>query len=71
LRGFDISWTALEGNPLLRHPLYQKFYLKSLDSIDKATVQADLGACIPSKDGSAIIAYLSWLVRVLGLLEEA
>ena len=69
MRGFDINWTSLEGNPLLRHPLYQKYYLKSVGSIDRAEVQQDLAGCIPSRDGAAIMAYLSWLIRVSTLLE--
>ena len=67
--GYDINWSSLGGNPLLRHPLYQKYYLKSVGSIDKAEVQQDLAGCIPSRDGAAIMAYLSWLIRVSTLLE--
>lgn len=67
--GYDINWSSLGGNPLLRHPLYQKYYLKELGSIDRNTVQQDLEGCIPSVDGAAIISYLSWLCRVTILLE--
>jgi len=67
--GYDINWSSLAGNPLLRHPLYQKYYLKSIASIERQEVQQDLANCIPSVDGAAIISYLSWLCRVTVLLE--
>lgn len=68
MSGFDINWSSLGGNALLRHPLYQKYYLQPMDFIDIGQVQTDLGGCIPDKDGAPIISYLSWLIRCQQLL---
>jgi len=68
MRGFDINWSSLGGNPLLSHPLYQKYYLQTMGTIDINAVQQDLSGCIPDIDGAPIISYLSWLVRCQQLL---
>ncbi len=61
--GYDINWHVHAGEPILRHPLYEKYRLKSLDDIVVTDVKADLKDCNMDRDSSAVVAYLCWLIR--------
>lgn len=65
--GYEINWSAPPTDPILNHPLYQKYYQKSLASIDLAGVKTDLGLVIMDADSAPIVAYLCWLVRCKAL----
>lgn len=61
--GYEINWSTTGGAPILRHPLYEKYRLKTLGDIDLGGVQQDLDGVIMDVNAAPIIAYLSWLVR--------
>ena len=61
--GYDINWHVHAGEPILRHPLYEKYRLKSLDDIAVSDVKTDLKNCNMDRDSSAVVAYLCWLIR--------
>ena len=61
--GYDINWHVHAGEPILRHPLYEKYRLKSLDDIVVTDVKTDLKNCNMDRDSSAVVAYLCWLIR--------
>ena len=60
---YDINWHTYAGDPLLRHPLYEKYRLKTLGTIDRAGVVADLNGVIMDNAAAPVVAYLSWLIR--------
>jgi hypothetical protein len=67
--GFPINWDANPNDTaVVLHPLYVKYNLQSLDTINAADVKADLGGLKPTTESAAIAAYLSWLLRCLTLI---
>jgi len=63
MMGYEINWHTYPNAPLLRHPLYEKYRLKTLGTINRADVVADLNGVIMDNDAAPVVAYLSWLVR--------
>jgi len=61
--GYEINWSTFPNAPLLNHPLYQKYRLKTLASIDRSGVVADLNGIIMDNDSAPVVAYLCWLIR--------
>jgi hypothetical protein len=61
--GYDINWNVHAGEPVLRHPLYEKYRLQSLTDIEVSDVKADLDGCNMDRDSSGVVAYLCWLIR--------
>ena len=61
--GYEINWHTYPGAPLLNHPLYQKYRLKTLADIDRAGVVSDLNGVIMDNDAAPVVAYLCWLIR--------
>lgn len=68
--GYEINWHTNAGAPVLTHPLYEKYRSTDLGSIDKASVQADLRNVLMDVDATAVVAYLSWLIRCVDLVAE-
>ena len=67
--GYEINWNAREGDTaLLQSPYYQKYASSYIGAIDATSVKNDIKACIASNESAAIVAYLSWLLRVLVLV---
>lgn len=60
---YEINWHTYAGDPLLNHPLYQKYRLKTLANIDRSAVVADLNGIIMENSAAPVVAYLSWLIR--------
>ncbi len=69
MHGTPINWDARPGSKLLLHPLYQKWATTDITTIlaQAAVLKTDLGLIIPTQENAAIIAYLSWLVRLTQL----
>jgi hypothetical protein len=68
--GFEINWTVSPNDDVLESPLYQKWSVKSFGAIaaDVASLKADLGTVIANRDSAEIVAYLSYLLRVVTLI---
>ena len=65
---YEINWTVTAGDPVLVHPLYQKYSNKpNFASALLPEVQADLLAVAASLEGAAVANYLCWVIRVLKL----
>jgi len=60
---YEINWSSPPGAAVLNNPLYQKYRLKTLSSIDRSAVIADLNGVIMDADAAPVVAYLSWLIR--------
>ena len=65
-----INWSVAPGAAVLNSPYYQKYSVLNLSQITAGivAVKTDLGTCLGSNESAEVIAYLSWLVRVAGLL---
>ena len=67
--GYEINWHVREGDTtLLQSPYYQKYATTYISAIDATSVKNDIKACFASNESAAVIAYLSWLLRVLALV---
>jgi len=66
--GYEINWTVSEGDPINSHPLYLKYSGKPFLAIDGGSVKADIQTALASRESAAIVAYLSWLLRVVALI---
>ena len=66
----DVSITYLGGPEILTEPLYVKWSRYHLSEIKAslANVKTDLGNVEPNMDNTNIIAYLSTLIRIGGLI---
>jgi len=65
LVGFPYYFHVNAGNPVLEHPLYQKYNMLRLEDIEDGAVIQSLSAIIPTNDNMPIIWYLSSLLAVL------
>ena len=66
--GYEINWTAPPGDPVLQHPLYQRFSSTTIGSLDAAQVKGALQGALADNESASVISYLSWLLRVLALV---
>jgi len=65
--GWPINWNASTGDPVLLHPLYIKYSSTSIQNLNKADVQADLGNALADRQSASVINYLVWLIRTYDL----
>lgn len=67
---YEINWNVTANADVLESPLYQKWSVKSYGTIasEVAALKTDLGSVIANRDSSEIVAYLSYLLRVVGLI---
>lgn len=63
-----INWGPPKNLAFKFHPLYIKYNNLPFSGIDANLVKADLNGVIATSESSGIVAYLSWLLRVLALL---
>jgi len=66
----DVSITYVGDDDILTNPLYLKWSQLSLESVKAAltNIQSDLGTVEANMDNLKIIAYLSTLIRIAGLI---
>tara|TARA_Y100000766_G_C18321905_1_gene326044 strand:+ start:89 stop:301 length:213 start_codon:yes stop_codon:yes gene_type:complete len=65
MEGFPYYFHVRAGNPVLKHPLYQKYNMLKIEDIEDGAVIQSLNAIAPSNDNWPIIWYLSSLLKVL------
>ena len=63
-----INWSVPPGDPVLQHPLYQRFSSSTIGSLDATSVKQTLQGALADNESAAVISYLSWLLRVLQLV---
>jgi hypothetical protein len=68
--GFEINWTTNASDPVLSSPQYQKWSQYSVTGLipHLGTIKAQLGEAKASREASAVINYLAWLVRTVTLV---
>ena len=65
--GYEINFNAPVGDPLMTHPVYLRYSSQAIGEIDVASVKADLRGALADRASASVVAYLSWLLRVLAL----
>jgi len=66
--GYDINWFAEAGDPVLQSPQYQLYSQTSFELLDINQVKASLRTALASNESASVVNYLSWVIRVLGLI---
>ena len=67
--GSPINWAVRDGDTtLLQSPLYLKYASTTFANITSSDVKGDIKAALASNESAAVVAYLSWLLRVLALV---
>ena len=69
MEGYGSFFHVRVGNPVLKHPLYLKYNIRSLDYIKQnmdTELANDLKAIMATNDNMAIIWYLTSLMRTIG-----
>ena len=67
--GYEINWHTRDGDTaLLNSQYYQKYNTTYIGALDATSIKNDIKACKASNESAAVIAYLSWLLRVLVLV---
>ena len=68
MSGFEINFNTGVNDRVTKHPLYQKYNMKTFDAITLSEVKTDLGNVLATQGSQAICAYLSWVIRTKNLL---
>jgi hypothetical protein len=68
MTGYDINFNTGVNDKVTKHPLYQKYNMTPFTNIVVNDVKSDLNAILATQGSQAIVAYLSWLLRVKALL---
>ena len=68
--GYEINWTADAGDPVLMTPQYQKWSQFSIaDLVGQANaIKTAIKEARASRESAAVVNYLSWLLRTVGLV---
>ena len=68
--GYDINWHAAPGDPVLVTPQYQQWSQFSVGDLvgQAATIKTAIKEAKASRESAAVINYLSWLLRLIGLV---
>ena len=64
----SINWSVASNDPVLSHPLYQKYAGTAYGLLSVSTIKEDIGAAQASNESAAVIAYLCSLLRVIALV---
>ena len=63
--GYPQFFVVPEGHNILKHPLYLKYNLTTIGSLDPDGVKADLAGIMATNDNMGIIWYLSNLIDAI------
>ena len=68
--GYEINWSAEQGDPVLSTPQYQKWSNQTIgDIVGQATeLKTAIKEAKASRESQAVINYLSWLLRTIALV---
>ena len=67
---YEINWSASGGDPVLSTPQYQKWSQYTIGELEPLILQikTELKGARASRESQAVINYLSWLIRTVGLV---
>ena len=63
-----INWSVMTNDPVLQHPLYQKYARTKVENLSGETITQDIGSALASNEAAGIIAYLCWLKRIVEIM---
>ncbi len=68
--GYEINWHAAPGDPVLVTPQYQQWSQFTVASLvgQQAEIKTAIKEAVASRESAAVINYLSWLLRTIGLV---
>ena len=68
MAGFPYYFHVNAGNSILKHPLYLKWNIRTIEHIDdnKAALKADIFQVMATNDNMPILWYLVSLYRTIG-----
>ena len=66
MAGYPQFFKVNDGNSILKHPLYLKYNVQKLTSIDTASLKSDLGQIMATNENMGIIWYMSNLLDAKG-----
>ena len=68
--GYDINWHAAPGDPVLVTPQYQQWSQFTVAALvgQEAEIKTAIKEAVASRESAAVINYLSWLLRTIGLV---
>lgn len=66
--GWDINWHVSPGDPVLQHPVFQRFSSTTFGSLDVDDIKNAINAALADDQSAAVVSYLSWLLRVKALV---
>jgi len=67
MAGFPLNFGVSGGNSVLKHPLYLKWNIRTIEGIDdaKAQLKADIFGVMATNDNMPILWYLTSLYRIV------
>jgi len=68
--GYEINWHAAPGDPVLVTPQYQQWSQFSIGDLvgQDIALKTAIKDAVASRESAAVINYLSWLLRTIGLV---
>lgn len=68
--GYEINWSAEQGDPVLSTPQYQKYSNQTIGDLvaQAAELKTAIKDARASRESAAVINYLSWLLRSVALV---
>ncbi len=67
--GYEINFHVRDGDvSLLQSPFYEKYSSTTFGNLSPVNIKNDIKNALASNESAAVVAYLSWLLRVLALV---
>ena len=63
-----INWKVPAGSSVMTNPVYLKYSVITFNDMSASDVKASLKAAVASNESADLVAYLSWVLRVLALV---
>jgi len=70
MAGYPINFHVSAGNPVLKHPLYLKWNIRTIEYVidNKATLKTDIMGVMATNDNMPVLWYLNSLYRIVNVL---
>jgi len=70
MAGYPINFHVSAGNPVLKHPLYLRWNIRTIEYVidNKATLKTDIMGVMATNDNMPVLWYLNSLYRIVNVL---
>ena len=72
--GYEINWNTNAGDPVLQSPQYQKYSQMTIGELQAMEITMEIMTAVKdaraSRESTAVINYLVWLLRTTTLVAE-